>query len=85
MPNQLMTMQIGTTEYNIRWLRIERNKRLAECDWTQIPNNPLTQQQQTVWANYRQALRDMPENTTFPMNEKGYIIEEQINWPEKPE
>ena len=49
-------------------LRAERNARLRDCDWTQMPDAPLTADQKASWAKYRQALRDMPENTTDLMN-----------------
>ena len=46
-------------------LRRERNRRLAACDWTQVPDAPVDQ---AGWAAYRQALRDLPSNTTDPRN-----------------
>ena len=44
-------------------LRIERNKRLASCDWTQLIDVQASFDQETKqkWAVYRQALRDLPE------------------------
>lgn len=42
-------------------LRAERTARLTACDWTQLPDAPLTPEQRTAWAAYRQALRDLPE------------------------
>lgn len=53
-------------------IRSERNKLLAECDWTQLadaPGNSL------AWANYRQSLRDIPQQTGFPW---------EVIWPTKP-
>lgn len=50
---------------------IERNKRnqiLSETDWTQIKDAPLSEAEQISWANYRQALRDLPEQEGFPLN-----------------
>jgi hypothetical protein len=46
-------------------LRIERNNLLAETDWTQVPD---AQVDAPVWAEYRQALRDLPQNTVDPRN-----------------
>mgnify|MGYP006274635421 CR=1 FL=1 len=37
-------------------VRIERNRRLQECDWTQLPDSPADKQ---AWAAYRQQLRDV--------------------------
>jgi hypothetical protein len=39
-------------------VRIERNTKLAACDWTQLPDAPIDRQ---VWAIYRQALRDITD------------------------
>jgi hypothetical protein len=49
-------------------LRSERNRRLAATDWTQLPDAPLTPDQRTACAAYRQALRDLPQNTADPAN-----------------
>lgn len=53
-------------------VRIDRNHRLAACDWTQLPDAPVDAM---VWAVYRQDLRDVTEQPGFPWN---------ITWPEKP-
>jgi hypothetical protein len=37
-------------------IRAERNKLLADCDWTQLPDASADA---TAWATYRQALRDI--------------------------
>ena len=37
-------------------IRQERNRLLAECDWTQIGDATADK---TAWATYRQALRDI--------------------------
>lgn len=37
-----------------------RNALLVACDWTQMPDVPLTEQQKLAWSAYRQALRDFP-------------------------
>jgi len=54
----------------------QRNKLLYESDWTQIPNNPLTTEQQTAWATYRQELRDIPSQSGYPFN---------VIWPTPPQ
>lgn len=48
---------------------------LIQSDWTQIPNNPLTAAKQVEWANYRQELRDIPEQSGYPLN---------VVWPVAP-
>lgn len=45
-------------------LRSERNALLSSCDWTQVPDSPLTDAKKAEWATYRQALRDLPSTTT---------------------
>jgi hypothetical protein len=49
-------------------LRFLRDQKLFECDWTQIADAPLTEEQKTAWGTYRQALRDLPANTEDPKN-----------------
>jgi hypothetical protein len=46
----------------------KRQKLLYQSDWTQIPNNPLTAEQQAAWATYRQELRDIPQQSGYPFN-----------------
>lgn len=46
-------------------VRADRNRRLAECDWTQLADAPVDQ---AAWASYRQALRDIPAQVGFPWN-----------------
>jgi hypothetical protein len=53
-------------------VRAERNRLLAESDWTQLPDVPLATK--TAWAEYRQLLRDITLQPD-PFN---------IMWPDKP-
>jgi len=50
-------------------VRSERDKLLAATDWTQVADAPVDQ---SAWANYRQALRDLPEQEGFP---------QEVVWP----
>lgn len=50
-------------------IRAERNRLLAACDWTQLPDAPANA---AAWATYRQALRDITTQAN-PFN---------IVWPE---
>ncbi|WP_296540590.1 tail fiber assembly protein [Rhizorhabdus sp.] len=47
-------------------LRDERDRRLSLCDWTQVADVPLAAEVRSAWTAYRQALRDLPENTLDP-------------------
>jgi len=53
-------------------LRSQRNELLSQSDWTQVADAPVDA---AAWATYRQALRDLPANTTDPANP---------TWPTKP-
>jgi hypothetical protein len=53
----------------------QRNALLANSDWTQLADVPLTAEMKAQWATYRQALRDITDQSGFP---------DQINWPEIP-
>lgn len=44
-------------------LRAERDRRLLESDWTQLPDAPVDSE---LWRPYRQALRDFPSNVKDP-------------------
>jgi hypothetical protein len=55
------TDQPTSSEYE-SGMRHDRNRLLAESDWTQMPDSPLTDDQRAAWATYRQALRDAPAN-----------------------
>lgn len=53
-------------------VRAERNRRLEQCDWTQLGDVPLLPAQVTQWRIYRQALRDIMDGfawniTTWPV------------------
>jgi len=47
------------------YLRNERNRLLAESDWTVLADTPTNT---AAWKAYRQALRDLPDNTADPAN-----------------
>lgn len=53
-------------------VRAERNRRLAACDWTQLPDCTADT---AAWATYRQALRDVPSQQGFP---------DDVTWPTEP-
>ena len=47
-------------------LRMSRNRRLLASDWTQ--SRDVTLSNDADWKTYRQALRDLPANTSDPTN-----------------
>ena len=46
--------------------RKTRNDLLADSDWTQMNDSPLTNEQKTAWATYRQELRDLTDLAAWP-------------------
>lgn len=54
--------------------RAQRDYLLSQSDWTQLPDVPQTVKD--VWAAYRQALRDVPQQVGFPST---------IDWPVQPQ
>ena len=65
------------------WFRVERNKRLADCDWTQVNDCQLSETKIQEWKVYRQALRDLTETTTPIFDEHRVLT--NINWPSPPD
>lgn len=63
-------------------LRNKRNLLLKDSDWTQLSDSPLTSEQKTAWATYRQTLRDLPANVD--LNNLSEDLHE-VTWPSKPE
>ena len=53
-------------------IRAHRGYLLQETDWMALSDNTMTPE----WVTYRQALRDITEQTGFPYS---------VNWPTKPE
>ena len=46
--------------------RATRNKLLADSDWTQMNDSPLSNEDKTAWATYRQELRDLSDLDAWP-------------------
>ena len=65
-------------------LREERNKLIAETDWTQLKDIDLDIIRERNWKNYRQALRDLPSKSTPKLNIDGELDMTSVTWPDKP-
>jgi len=67
-----------------RLLREERNKRIAETDWTQLKDIDLDIIRERNWKNYRQALRDLPAKSNPKLDNFGNLDMSSVTWPDKP-
>ena len=56
-------------------LRETRNKLLVNSDWTQATDTALSDGDKAKFVEYRKELRDLPANTSDPLN---------ITWPDAP-
>jgi len=63
-----------TPEEALGLVRDERTRRLYDCDWTQLPDTPLSPEQVEQWQIYRQELRDLP----------NVLVWNETIWPTKP-
>ena len=74
----LTTEEIAANnETTARSNRSMRNKILADSDWTQMNDSPLSNEDKTAWATYRQELRDVTDLDEWPNLEDA-------DWPTKP-
>jgi len=64
----------GQSERELNALRVVRNAKLTETDWTQSRDVTLTND--ADWQTYRQALRDITDT---------YSDLDSVVWPTKPE
>lgn len=63
------------TQDRVAYLRHVRDLLMGLTDWTQAADSPLSEEQRAAWANYRQALRDLPQT---------YSGGGPISWPVAP-
>lgn len=70
--------------YGIRLLRSHRNKLLTESDWILTVDNVERIANIEEWKQYRQALRDLPEQSIQFVWKNGMLDFEQMNLPQKP-
>jgi hypothetical protein len=71
--NRVFTVEAIPDEEKAGQVRAERNDKLTASDWTQVADAPVDK---TVWATYRQALRDVTAQSGFPWT---------ITWPVEPQ
>jgi hypothetical protein len=62
----------ATNDQKWEQIRLWRNSQLNQTDWTQLPDSPVDKDE---WAEYRQALRDLPQQD---------VLAEEAVFPTKP-
>lgn len=62
----------ATNEQKWEQIRLWRNEQLKASDWTQVNDAPVDK---TAWAEYRQALRDLPAQNVLP---------DEVDFPTQP-
>jgi hypothetical protein len=66
---------IYTDQEKLAFVRLQRDKRLLDCDWTQLSDTPASINKE-AWATYRQLLRDLPNQSDLNLD--------MPNWPLPP-
>ena len=64
----------------MRLLRVERDAKLAACDWR--ANSDVTLPD--AWKTYRQALRDLPASANPTVDSEGELNASSVTWPTEP-
>ena len=64
----------------MKLLREQRNAKLVDCDWRAVSDLTMSD----AWKTYRQALRDLPANTTPKCDSDGNLDSSSVTWPTQP-
>ena len=64
----------------MRLLRVERDSRLAACDWRASSDLTLS----TAWKTYRQNLRDLPASASPKLDADGNLDMSSVTFPTEP-
>mgnify|MGYP001158248940 FL=1 len=68
----------------MRLLRVERDKRLASCDWVSAKATDTGVAVSDAWKTYRQALRDLPASASPKLNSEYELDLTSVTWPTEP-
>lgn len=66
-------LEAERVEQKANQVRRERDRLLTASDWTQVADAPVVSLE---WQPYRQALRDVPQQSGFP---------DSVDWPTPPD
>ena len=84
-PNSVPADVKGALDAVGPWLlRKKRDQLLTESDIKVLPDSPMTTAKRNEWKTYRQALRDLPANSTPKINNEEQLDESSVTWPTKP-
>ena len=72
---QIKEIPAPTDEGLATQIRAKRNNLLSHTDYLMMPDYPISDDKRKLIEEYRQALRDIPEQSGFPRT---------ITWPDKP-
>lgn len=75
LPDPEPTPYIPTEEELAKQVREERDRKIQETDYYLMPDYPAEPEQLKLVKAYRQALRDITKQATFP---------QKVTWPEEP-
>ena len=64
----------------MRLLRVERDEKLAACDWRASSDLTLAD----AWKTYRQALRDLPASANQTVDSEGRLNPSSVTFPTEP-
>ena len=64
----------------MRLLRVERDAKLAACDWRASSDLTLS----TAWKTYRQSLRDLPASASPKLDSDGNLDMSSVTFPTEP-
>ena len=64
----------------MRLLRVERDAKLAACDWRASSDLTLS----TAWKTYRQSLRDLPASASPKVDSEGNLDMSSVTFPTEP-
>ena len=64
----------------MRLLRVERDAKLAACDWRASSDLTLS----TAWKTYRQSLRDLPASSSPKLDSDGNLDMSSVTFPTEP-
>ena len=70
------------TKFPMDELRIVRNMKLTETDWSQLGDVPVGIK--TTYESYRQALRDLPASANPKLDADGNLDQTSFTWPTEP-